>query len=232
MVSIICCTIREQFMENVFQNYDRQTIEKKELIIILNDKEMDVDNWRARAAHYKGVSVYKLPDLTLGECLNYGIKKSRFNIIAKFDDDDYYTPSYLAQQVRALQYKKADLVCKRTVYMYFEENKTLAIHLAFKKVNSFIQKNSGVKGSTLVFRKKLWKNVKFHPINVGEDTMFLKKCLEEKFKIYATDHYNYVCVRRNEKYHTWQSNNKKLMSRSLILYVTDEYNQAVEKLPK
>lgn len=232
MVSIICCTIREQYMENVFQNYERQTIEKKELIIILNEKEMDVANWRARAARSKNVSVYKLPHLTLGECLNFGIKKSRFNIIAKFDDDDYYAPIYLAQQVIALQRKSADMVCKRTVFMYFEEKKTLAIHLADMKVKRFIKRNSGVKGSTLVFRKKLWKHVKFHPINVGEDTMFLKQCLEEKFKIFATDRYNYVCVRRDEKQHTWKSNNNKLMKKSKILDVTEEYRQAVEKVPK
>ncbi|WP_424767711.1 glycosyltransferase family 2 protein [Paenibacillus sp. sgz302251] len=232
MVSVICCSIREQFMENVFENYDKQTIKKKELIIILNEEEMDIANWRARAARSKDVSVYKMPHLTLGECLNFGIKKSRYNIIAKYDDDDYYAPNYLAQQVRSLQRKGADMACKRTVFMYFEEKKTLAIHLAHRKVKRFIQRNNGVKGSTLVFKKKLWKHVKFHPINVGEDSLFIKQCLEEQFKIFVTDRYNYVCVRRDEKQHTWKSNNDKLMKKSKILYVTEEYRQAVEKVPK
>ncbi|WP_425566839.1 glycosyltransferase [Paenibacillus hodogayensis] len=62
----------------------------------------------------------------LGECLNFGISKSRYETIAKCDDDDYYAPNYLAQQVNTLERKNADLVCKRTVFMYFEKSKTLA----------------------------------------------------------------------------------------------------------
>lgn len=232
MVSVICCSIREQFMENVFENFDRQTMKKKEFIIILNGKDMDAAKWLVRAARSKDVSVYKMPYLTLGECLNFGIEKSRYNTIAKFDDDDYYAPNYLARQVRYLQRKGADMVCKRTVFMYFEEEKTLGINLAHMKEKRFIQRNKGVKGSTLVFRVKLWNHVKFHPINVGEDTLFIKECLEKKFKIFATDRYNYLYVRKNEKHHTWKARNEKLMNKSKLLYVLEGYKQALANVSK
>ena len=232
MVSIICCTIREQFMENVFQNYDNQTIENKELIIILNDKDMDLASWRTRAANSKNVTVYRMPKFTLGECLNFGITNSRYDIIAKYDDDDYYAPNYLADQVKLLQRKHADMVCKRTVFMYFEEKKTLAIHLDHFKVNRFIERNRGVKGSTLVFHKKMWKHVKFDPVNSGEDSSFLKKCLKKKYKIFAANRFNYVCIRRNEKDHTWKSNNNKLLKRSKPLSITEEYKQVAERVKK
>lgn len=232
MVSVICCSIREQFMDNVFRNYDNQTMEQRELIIVLNDNGMDIARWRARAASSKNVTVYKMPQFTLGECLNFGISKSTYKIIAKFDDDDYYAPKYLAQQVKCLKRKGADMVCKRSVFMYFEEMKILAIHLADIKGKRFIDRNRGIKGSTLVFRKKIWDRIKFQSISVGEDTMFLRQCLKERFKIFVTDRYNYVCVRRNENDHTWKSNNVRLMKKSKILYETENYRQAAIKVPK
>ena len=216
-------------MDNVFQNYDRQNFGNKELIIILNRDEMEISKWLKRAARSQNVSVYKRPDLTLGECLNFGIEKSQYDIIAKFDDDDYYAPNYLSQQIKTLQRKGADVVCKRTVFMYFEEDKTLAIHLAHRRVRKFMRSRGGVKGATLVFRKKLWDSVKFHSINVGEDLSFLKKCLKRQFKIYATDRYNYACLRRAEYQHTWKSRNDKLMSESKILCQTKEYKPFIEK---
>jgi len=224
--------MREQFIENVFQNYDSQTYEKKELIIILNSIEMDLARWSTRAARSKNVTVYKMPKYTLGECLNFGISKSQYGIVAKFDDDDYYAPHYLTKQVRALKQKGADMVCKRAVFMYFEDIKTLAVHLASMKEKTFINRNRGVKGSTLVFQKKLWERVKFQPISVGEDTAFLKECLNMNYKIFSTDRYNYVCIRRSENQHTWKSSNAKLLSRSEILYINKEYIRALQKVKK
>ena len=41
------------------------------------------------------VRVYQLHEkATLGDCLNYGVIKSKYDIIAKLDDDDYYGPNY------------------------------------------------------------------------------------------------------------------------------------------
>jgi hypothetical protein len=82
MVSIICCTMRMDYMENVFENYENQDWEEKELIIILNRDDMDVNPWKERAKQSKSVTTYQLPEqLTLGACLNYGIKKSKYRLL-------------------------------------------------------------------------------------------------------------------------------------------------------
>ncbi|MDZ5610711.1 glycosyltransferase family A protein [Bacillus pseudomycoides] len=226
MVSIICCTMRDQQMENIFQNYDNQTWRERELIVILNRNEMDVRKWEMRAKLLQNVSIYKLPEyVTLGECLNFGIKKAKSEIIAKFDDDDYYSPNYLASTVQTLNTTNIDLIGKRTVYMYFEDEKILAIHKPGKE-NKFV--NQGLKGATLLFKKEISKKVCFPNLNLGEDTYFIRQCISNNLKVYSSDRFNYVCVRKSlESHHTWQINNQYLMKKSIILCETDNYKPLI-----
>lgn len=43
----------------------------------------------------KNVYIF-LEKITLGECLNYGIQKVKHKLIAKFDDDDFYSKKYIS----------------------------------------------------------------------------------------------------------------------------------------
>ncbi|UVI28640.1 glycosyltransferase [Paenibacillus spongiae] len=229
MISVICCTIRDNMMENVFRNYDTQKMKKKELIIILNEDKMDRAKWIRRSSRSKNVSVYRLSKkTTLGECLNFAIHKAKYDIVAKIDDDDYYAPRYLSQQVKALKNKKADVVCKRTVYMYFEQEKKLAIHLDGDGENKFLYQAEGAKGSTFVFRKKIRRKIKFSPLNMDEDMIFLRECTKHHYKIYATDKKNYVCFRRSERLHTWSVPNQSLLEESKIIRRTKHYKRYVQ----
>ncbi|CAG7653643.1 glycosyltransferase [Paenibacillus allorhizosphaerae] len=233
MISVICCTMREEFMDNVFQNYENQDYGPKELIIILNRDDMDLHKWRERAKKYQDVTVYKQPGTkTLGECLNYGIHRSKYDTIAKIDDDDFYMPGYLSQQMKAMNMMDADVVCKRTVYMYFMQEKMLAVHLHYRVVNKFLTKSGGVKGSTLLFRKKVAEKVKFPDLNRGEDSFFIAKCLEKHYKVYATDKKNYVCLRRPESYHTWNVANDHLKRKSKLICITNDYKRFLENKKK
>ncbi len=75
-------------LKNVFENYERQNIEDKELIIISNKDDLEFEAWESRVSNYKSVQIYRLPKcLTLGVCLNYGIYKVKY--------DDYYSEDYL-----------------------------------------------------------------------------------------------------------------------------------------
>lgn len=90
-VSIITCTRRRQNMDTLFHNYDRQNYRNKELIVILNHPSLKLSDYIRAALPYPNVRVYSLPGhVSLGSCLNYGVKMARYGLIAKFDDDDYY----------------------------------------------------------------------------------------------------------------------------------------------
>lgn len=228
MVSIVCSTIRQHFMENVFQNYETQVLKEKELIIILNRDDISIDKWQIRAKFSQNVSIYQLQEkLTLGECLNFGIKKARYDFIAKFDDDDYYAPNYLSQSMEYFNKTNADLVGKRTIYMYFEDEKILAIHKPGKE-NKFV--NQGLKGATLIFKKDISKKVWFPKLNLGEDTFFIRQCIKNKFKVYSIGKDNYVCLRTSKTgHHTWDTNNELLLKKSSIVCKTDDYRPFIQR---
>lgn len=213
-------------MNQVFHNYDHQTWSEKELIIILNCNKMDIQKWRERASLSPQVSVYQLnEDITLGECLNYGIERAMHDYIAKFDDDDYYAPHYIAHNMDLLRHMKVDVVGKRSVYMYFEDQKILAI-LKPGKECMFVY--HGLKGATLMFKKTIHRSIPFPKLNLGEDTYFIRKCVNHGYRLYAANKYNYVCVRTaTQAHHTWNIRNGILLRKSSIVCTTDDYKPLV-----
>lgn len=198
-ISIITCTNRPKYMKNVFENYNRQSYKDKELIIILNNNRMNINDWKLKAKEFSNVSIFQVDEKkSLGYCLNFGISKSSYNIIAKMDDDDYYGPNYLLQAVKALKY--ADVVGKYCTYVYFEDSNTLAIRNP-KRENRYVYR---LEGPTLVFRKKVFNKIQFHDKSLGEDIQFCRDCLKNGIKLYATDKNNYVYIRHSSKdKHTW-----------------------------
>ncbi|MFV8827437.1 glycosyltransferase [Alkalihalobacterium sp. APHAB7] len=225
MISIITCTIRQENINLVFENYDRQILKEKELIIILNRDEMDINEWQQKAKQYKNVSVFKLPSgVQLGECLNFGIEKSRYDYIAKFDDDDYYAPYYLKEALGALKETNADIVGKHAFFAYIERTKSLVIR--FKGQNKFV---GAVAGPTLVFKKNITKDIKFRNVTLGEDQLFQKDCRKKGFKIYATSHYNFVLIRKDIQGHTWKIDESEFLKQSKIVTKTNNYQNFVEK---
>jgi glycosyltransferase involved in cell wall biosynthesis len=222
MVSIIACTMRNAFMNNLFSNYERQDFPNKELIIILNSNDMDLKMWKERASQYKSVRVYKLPQsYTLGKCLNWAIARAKGSFIAKFDDDDYYAPGYLRESVEALRKKKAPIVGKHTCFIYFEEKQAL---MEYRKGRENMHLGR-LKGGTLLFRKVVWNKIKF-PENrvVGSDSHWLKACRAANYAIHSVSKYNYVCIRRpNTESHTQKRNTKDYMSMCELIRYTNNF---------
>ncbi|WP_216828237.1 glycosyltransferase [Alkalihalobacterium elongatum] len=227
MVTVITCTTRQEFMNNVFENYERQVWNSKELIIILNNDDMDIHTWKKQARQFKDVSVFQLPSsYSLGECLNFGIEKAKYDTIAKFDDDDYYAAFYTFQAMEAFNNTDASIVGKHSTFMYFEESNTLAIFFPNNE-NRF---TGFIKGGTIVFKKEIYNKVKFIKAEVSTDSYFLQECQKKGYKFYATDRYNYVCVRRVDKNtHTQKRSDKSYLRDSLVVCKTRDFRPYVTK---
>lgn len=220
-VSIIVCTNRPLFFGNIIENFRNQQYKIKELIIILNKNSMNLKQFQSKVRAYPNISIYKIPEKTsLGQCLNCGIAKARFSLIAKFDDDDYYSPFYLKEQVRALSRTKSDIVGKHACLVYLSATKKLIIRSPREK-NKYV---NFVQGGTILFSKKVTKQVRFSDRSLGEDVSFLKKCKSKGYRTFATSTYNYVYVRRkNKKRHTWKVNDLFYLRGSIPVAVTDNY---------
>ncbi|WP_413305456.1 glycosyltransferase [Bacillus sp. 1P10SD] len=225
MVSIITCTIREEFMDNVFTNYQQQTWKDKELIIILNRDSMDMDKWIQKAMDYPNVRVYQLHEkATLGDCLNYGVLLANYDIIAKFDDDDYYGPDYITNSMPAFEDRNVSIVGKSACFIYFKNRKAL-IHVNGNE-NTL---TDSVAGATLMFRKEIFYYIRFEKVNRAEDYFFIDESKKKGFTIYSTDRYDFAAIRHNAENHTWKISDEDLMSWGDLIAETDDFPSFVSK---
>ncbi|MFC4810848.1 glycosyltransferase [Paenibacillus sp. GCM10023250] len=228
MVTVIACTMRSAYIDNVFENYDRQLWKNKKMIIVLNNDSMDIEVYKERASQYPEgeVTVYQLPQkYRLGRCLNYAINKADNGLIAKFDDDDYYGPKFLREAARAIKHGRAAIVGKHTAYLYFNAKKALMV---FRRGGEWKYKRN-VKGGTLVFRKSVWRRVKFPAYRkVGTDSSWLSRCISRGYRIFSVSKRHYVCVRRkNWNSHTQKKSTRRYMRHCRLVRRTSNFRRYV-----
>lgn len=201
-VSIITCTNKPHTLNNILDNFNRQYYADKELIIIINNDEIDLEEWVNLTEEYKGIIIFKLSEKTsLGKCLNFAVSKSKYNIIAKFDDDDYYGPKYISNTIKYFNNTNAKVLGKGTNFVYFVEKKFLAIRTPNHE-NRYVR---FANGSTLVFKKEIFNQIKFRDMSLAEDVYFCQDCIKNNILIYSTDKYHHVYFRHPiKKNHTWK----------------------------
>ncbi|MBA9084604.1 glycosyltransferase involved in cell wall biosynthesis [Fontibacillus solani] len=229
-VSIITCTNRQDYLRNLIQNYTRQTLAKKELIIIVNNNKIPLAPYQSLAKKLGNVKVFRVDGhQSLGACLNFAVKKTKYSYIAKFDDDDYYAPHYLADSLRALRRANADVLGKRAHYMYLRGSKTLILRFPHDE-NRSVNK---LPGATLFMKRDVVNKVKFPNQNVGEDDVFCLRSKSKGYKVYSAGKYNFVAIRRkNSSNHTWIISDKELINNHRKIPNVKNYKRFVQRKPK
>ncbi|MBY4602597.1 glycosyltransferase [Bacillus rugosus] len=227
-VSIISSTQRNEYIENLFNNVRHQTYQNLELIIILNKNSMNAEEWKQKfsSLHFP-VTILQLDEnISLGDCLNEGIHRSTGEIIAKFDDDDYYAPHYIEDMLHSMEYSGADIVGKSEYYVYLEERELLIL----KKVGSGAERYSDfISGATLVFKKDVFVSLGgFSNRNRGEDSDFLKRAKENGKVIYSNDTWNFCVFRRaNIETHTWNITADDMLRNSTVHSMCKDYKKPI-----
>ena len=141
--SIITVTNLDYCIENMINNFLRQEFNDKELIIVINNDKINIEYIYKYINKELNIFVYKLPEKTaLGTCLNFGVNKSNYNIIAKFDDDDYYGPYYLDEANKAFLREGCYVLGKQKTYYYLEQYKKLILN---NKIANFYNINFIIK---------------------------------------------------------------------------------------
>jgi cellulose synthase/poly-beta-1,6-N-acetylglucosamine synthase-like glycosyltransferase len=227
-VTIITSTIRPEYIANVFMNYQRQLWAPKELIIILNKDSLKISRYRRIAKKYRGIRVYRLPQhKSLGECLNFGVKKAKYTHIAKFDDDDYYGRHYISEAMAMFGNPKADIVGKLKIFYYFPHKRILA--LRNRKARAFARSRR-IAGATIMFRTKVFRRIKFVRARSGTDQIFLNACRRRGYRIYSTSIYNFAAFRRaNRRTHTWKVSDKELLGHDSRIIRTSRFSKFINK---
>ncbi|EST11873.1 glycosyltransferase [Sporolactobacillus laevolacticus] len=235
VITVVTSTMRQEMSDHILKNFLRQDYHPKELIILLNKKELNAGQWKERTANYNNIRVFQLDEKkTLGECLNFGGQQALYDVIAKFDDDDYYSPAYLTNMVGQLKKKNIDVIGKSSIFVYFKTEKKLSL---FRRSKSpfYIRNERDLKralaGGTLIFKKAVLKKVPFARLNKGEDLQFQKDCLQQGLSLFSSDPYDYVLFRYDPKHHqhSWNIDNQIFQRYCQLISVTESFEGLIQR---
>ena len=197
-VSVLMPTMRPENVARCLDNFRKQTYPEKEVILILNNAEFDLDAIRREAKLIPNVQVFHVEGrTTLGDCLNRGAEVASGRYIAKMDDDDHYGERYLSDSVLAASFSDADVVGKAFHFVYFEGTNTTALvgKSALLQEMPEHRFESIVLGATLLVQTDVVKDISFESISLKEDTNFQRSAASAGCRIYAADRFNYIRVR-------------------------------------
>ena len=192
-VSVLMPTMRPQNVARCIENFTKQTYQNKELILILNNADFDLDAIRRDAEHIPNVQVLYIDGrTTLGDCLNRGVEAASGDYVAKMVDDDYYGERYLSDAVLAASFSDAEVVGKGLYFMYFEAVDTTALRQAIPE-HTFT--SSVTTGGTLFIRTDVCREIPFDSISLKEDTNFQRAAARAGCRVYSADRFNFIRVR-------------------------------------
>lgn len=175
MISCIMPTYnRRQFVPHAIEYFLRQDYPQKELIIIDDGsdciKDIIPDN--------PVISYYRLDKkISLGAKLNLACEYAQGNIIANWDDDDWYASRRLSYQSDAIKSEKI-FICGINNLLYYD--------LLHKKAFNYIyptDQRPWLIGSSLCFKKKFWQMHRFADIDIGMDGLFVWKAASKNIDI-------------------------------------------------
>ena len=192
-VSVLMPTMRPENVLRCLDNFKKQTYANKELILILNNAEFDLDSIRKHTDPIPNVRVLHVEErTTLGDCLNRGVEAASGKYVAKMDDDDHYGERYLSDHVLAASFSDAEVVGKGLYFVYFESTNTTAMREAISE-HTFTY--SATTGGTLFIRSDVCREIPFDSISVKEDTNFQRSAARAGCRLYSADRFNFIRVR-------------------------------------
>jgi hypothetical protein len=226
-VTIVVPTNRPAQLDDVFGFVGRQRHDRIQLVLVQHGfevsesdltrraKETGVDELVVRAA---GAAV------TLGRCMNLGLEAADGEFVAKMDDDNWYGPNYLRDLVRAFSYTDAEVVGKWAHLVHLQRSR--ATLLRFPEAEHRYVKL--VQGGTIVARRSTARQLQFDDLPRRVDTTFLERVTAAGGKVYSSDRFNFVSVRRADADgHTWKITEEQMLAgRADLLFYGEPYAHA------
>jgi glycosyltransferase involved in cell wall biosynthesis len=168
LVSCIMPTYnRRLFVPHALQYFLRQDYPQRELIIV-DDGDDGIGDL---VQNLPGVQYLRLPQrISIGAKRNLACQHAQGEIIAHWDDDDWYSPDRLRYQVTPILAGKADLTGLENAFVLELPRGEFWTTKPELHQRLFV---GNVHGGTLVYRKDLLNSVRYPEINLAEDAHLL-----------------------------------------------------------
>ena len=114
---------------HALQSYRRQAYENRELVIVTHPDGLGaVRDFLAAAGDLPSVSIHCVGrEMTLGDCRNLAIARSRGDILMQWDDDDLYDPLRISVAVMMLAQSPAVAATLSRVLVWWPQRRLAAI---------------------------------------------------------------------------------------------------------
>ncbi|WP_181871178.1 glycosyltransferase family 2 protein [Sphaerisporangium album] len=136
-----------------------------------------------------------------GEVLNRAAARAGGDEIAKWDDDDWYSPEHLSDLLMARAYSQADIVGTTAEFFYLEP---LEVTVRRTDYTSEVWSDHVAGGTIFLARARFQEIGGFEGVARGVDAQFLKTAHAAGARIYRTQGLGYVLRRSLAAGHTWQ----------------------------
>ncbi|WP_325049534.1 glycosyltransferase family protein [Kocuria soli] len=222
-VSAVLCTNRPKNLPVALQTIGAQIGVDLELVVVCHGFGADTGAGEqsltdmATAYGIEKLRIVDAPeDWTLGECFNAGVAAATGEVITKMDDDDWYGPNYLRDQLAMLRVTGADVVGKQASFMYVESYNVTLLRFAEREHRW----TDFVLGPTLMARREVFEQHPFESRTTGEDSAFLDSVANSGLRIYATDRFNFRQFRGGHG-HTWNVTDQHVVSTGVVVSMGD-----------
>jgi glycosyltransferase involved in cell wall biosynthesis/predicted O-methyltransferase YrrM len=167
LVSCIMPTAdRREFVPLAVEYFLRQDYPDRELIVVDDGADAVAD----LMPEDERVRYFRLDERrSVGEKRNFACEQARGDVIAHWDDDDWYATRRLSYQTAELLGGCAD-VCGVNLLFFYDAGRGAA----WKYVYPAHQK-TWMAGSSLCYRRAFWESNCFEHVDVGEDARFVWK---------------------------------------------------------
>jgi O-antigen biosynthesis protein len=202
MIPLISCIMpthdRPAFVAQSVRYFLRQDYPHTELIIVDDGAALVraglPDDGRVRYVRSR-------KPLSVGHKRNLACEEARGEIIAHWDDDDWYAPHRLGHQVAPLLAGRAD-ICGLEPALFLDVEQWRGWQLApALYARMFV---GGVHGATLMYWRALWGSLsRFPDSSLGEDAAFLHKTMERGARAMTVPHAGSFIYLRHA-HNTWR----------------------------
>ncbi|WP_321787645.1 glycosyltransferase family A protein [Paraburkholderia sp. J94] len=188
--------------------------------------------------------------MSIGEKRNLAVQLARADVIAHFDDDEYYAPHYLRTMLGQMRAQDADFVKLGAFFLYsrvygcygwWDLLKKSGLHfkwsaqpmaaLNFPDEHRAFADNQLGYGFSYVYRKPVWEAAPFEPCSFNEDALFAQAALARgaKFALLADD--AGLCLHVLHAYNTSMSFPQFLLPDALVARHFPDFTRFVATLP-
>jgi glycosyltransferase involved in cell wall biosynthesis len=186
LVTCLCPTRnRRHFLPYAIDCFLKQSYYHREMLIVADGEpisDLIPNDSRIRV-------IKTIHPISLGEKRNFGCRYSHGRFIAHWDDDDFYGPERLTDQIHTLCTSKENVTGYHTL-SFTDGNKTWLWKLDQSS-------NMDCFGCSLVYTKDYWKLHQFKPLQLGEDREFILEA-QQNSQLTITDGTRHVCCRNHE----------------------------------